>query len=124
MSEAERPNLRKQISLRGMPELENVQEVKDAFNRHLHYTIGKDRNVAEPFDYWNALSHTVRDQLIGKWIRTQQHYYEEDPKRVYYLSLEWYMGRTLGNTMINLGIQGECEEAAYQLGLDIDALEE
>jgi len=122
--ETDRRHLRKQISLRGMPELENVQEVKNAFNRHLHFTIGKDRNVAENLDYWNALSHTVRDQLIGKWIRTQQSYYEKDPKRVYYLSLEWYMGRTLGNTMLNLGIEAECEEAMFHLNLDIDELEE
>ena len=58
--------------------------------------VPKDRNVAEPFDYCAALSYTVRDHLVGKWIRTQQRYYQEDPKRVYYLSMEWYMGRTLG----------------------------
>ena len=111
----ERPVLRKQISLRGMPELKNVQEIKTAFNRHLHYTIAKDRNVARPFDYSTALAHTVRDKLVGKWIRTQQSYYETDPKRVYYVSLEWYMGRTLGNTMMNLGIEHECDEAMFQL---------
>merc|ERR1719431_784580 len=54
---------------------------------------------------------------------TQQHYYETDPKRVYYLSLEFYMGRSLTNTMINLGIQGACDEAMYQLGLDIEDIE-
>eukprot|EP00124_Ichthyophonus_hoferi_P001224 Ihof_evm4s59 gene=Ihof_evmTU4s59 len=119
-----RPSLRKQISLRGIPEIENVEEVKTSFNRHLHFTIGKDRNVSSSFDYSQALAHTVRDQLIGKWIRTQQKYYELDPKRVYYLSMEWYMGRTLGNAMLNLGIQGACEEAMYQMGLMIDELEE
>lgn len=45
-------------------------------------------------------------------------------QRVYYLSLEFYMGRTLSNTMINLGIQSSCDEALYQLGLDIEELEE
>lgn len=85
---------------------ENVEEVKEGFNRHLHFTIGKDRNQATEHDYMMALSYTVRDQLMQKWIRTQQNYKETDPKRVYYLSLEWYMGRTLGNAMLNLGIQG------------------
>ena len=42
---------------------------------------------------------------MSRWIRTQQGYYETDPKRVYYISLEFYMGRSLTNTMINLGIQ-------------------
>ena len=54
---------------------------------------------------------------MSRWIRTQQHYYEKDPKRVYYLSLEFYMGRSLTNTMINLGIQGACDEAMYQVSV-------
>ena len=48
-------------------------------------------------------------------LQQAQHYYEKDPKRVYYLSLEFYMGRSLTNTMINLGIQGACDEAMYQV---------
>uniref|UniRef100_A0A1A9UT61 Alpha-1,4 glucan phosphorylase n=1 Tax=Glossina austeni TaxID=7395 RepID=A0A1A9UT61_GLOAU len=115
---------RKQISIRGIAEVGNVTEVKKNFNRHLHYTLVKDRNVATLRDYFFALANTVRDNMVGRWIRTQQYYYEKDPKRVYYLSLEYYMGRSLQNTMINLGIQSECEEAMYQLGLDIENLEE
>ncbi|XP_067941948.1 glycogen phosphorylase, brain form-like [Watersipora subatra] len=115
---------RKQISVRGIPQLGNVKSVQKTFNRHLHYTLVKDRNVATPRDYFFALAHTVRDHLVGRWIRTQQYYYDSDPKRVYYLSLEFYMGRSLSNTMINLGIQSECDEALYQLGLDIEELEE
>ncbi|XP_042860960.1 glycogen phosphorylase-like [Penaeus japonicus] len=114
---------RKQISVRGIAQVENVGNVKKTFNRHLHYTLVKDRNVATPRDYYFALAHTIRDHLTSRWIRTQQHYYEKDPKRVYYLSLEYYMGRSLTNTMINLGIQSACDEALYQLGLDIEELE-
>uniref|UniRef100_A0A8C3CML6 Alpha-1,4 glucan phosphorylase n=1 Tax=Cairina moschata TaxID=8855 RepID=A0A8C3CML6_CAIMO len=105
---------RKQISIRGIVGAENVAELKRGFNRHLHFTLVKDRNVATPRDYFFALAHTVRDHLVGRWIRTQQHYYERDPKRIYYLSLEFYMGRTLQNTMINLGLQNACDEAVYQ----------
>ncbi|XP_013100645.1 glycogen phosphorylase [Stomoxys calcitrans] len=115
---------RKQISVRGIAEVGNVTEVKKNFNRHLHYTLVKDRNVATLRDYYFALANTVKDNMVGRWIRTQQNYYEKDPKRVYYLSLEYYMGRSLTNTMINLGVQSECEEAMYQLGLDIESLEE
>lgn len=114
---------RKQISVRGIADVENVTTIKKTFNRHLHYTLVKDRNVATPRDYYFALSHTVKDNLVSRWIRTQQYYYEKDPKRVYYLSLEYYMGRSLQNTMINLGIQSGCDEAMYQLGLDIEELE-
>ncbi|XP_035255417.1 glycogen phosphorylase, brain form [Anguilla anguilla] len=115
---------RKQISVRGIAGLGDVAEIKKSFNRHLHFTLVKDRNVATPRDYFFALAHTVRDHLVGRWIRTQQYYYEKDPKRIHYLSLEFYMGRTLQNTMINLGLQNACDEAIYQLGLDLEELEE
>nr|XP_015106672.1 glycogen phosphorylase, brain form [Vicugna pacos] len=115
---------RKQISVRGLAGLGDVAEVRKSFNRHLHFTLVKDRNVATRRDYYLALAHTVRDHLVGRWIRTQQRYYERDPKRVYYLSLEFYMGRTLHNTMVNLGLRSACDEAMYQLGLDLEELEE
>nr|XP_061798125.1 glycogen phosphorylase, liver form isoform X2 [Nerophis lumbriciformis] len=71
---------RKQISIRGIVGVENVAELKKGFNRHLHFTLVKDRNIATPRDYYSALAHTVRDHLVGRWIRTQQFYYEADPK--------------------------------------------
>uniref|UniRef100_A0A803YSF9 Alpha-1,4 glucan phosphorylase n=1 Tax=Meleagris gallopavo TaxID=9103 RepID=A0A803YSF9_MELGA len=77
LSDGER---RKQISVRGIAGLGDVAEVRKSFNRHLHFTLVKDRNVATPRDYFFALAHTVRDHLVGRWIRTQQHYYERDPK--------------------------------------------
>uniref|UniRef100_A0A8B9JLN1 Alpha-1,4 glucan phosphorylase n=1 Tax=Astyanax mexicanus TaxID=7994 RepID=A0A8B9JLN1_ASTMX len=115
---------RKQISVKGLAGVENVADLKTNFNRHLHFTLVKDRNVATKRDYYFALANTVRDHLVGRWIRTQQHYYEKDPKRVYYLSLEFYMGRTLQNTMVNLALENACDEAVYQLGLDMEELED
>ncbi|MGH0190161.1 UNVERIFIED_CONTAM: hypothetical protein FKN15_042098 [Acipenser sinensis] len=73
---------KKQISVRGLAGVENVTDLKKNFNRHLHFTLVKDRNVATPRDYYFALAHTVRDHLVGRWIRTQQYYYEKDPKRI------------------------------------------
>ncbi|XP_077962843.1 glycogen phosphorylase, muscle form [Gasterosteus aculeatus] len=115
---------KKQISVRGLAGVENISALKQDFNRHLHFTLVKDRNVATRRDYYFALAHTVREHLIGRWIRTQQHYYEKDPKRVYYISLEFYMGRTLQNTMVNLALENACDEAMYQLGLDMEELED
>ncbi|KAA8586970.1 hypothetical protein FQN60_000806, partial [Etheostoma spectabile] len=115
---------RKQISVRGLAGVENISQLKLDFNRHLHFTLVKDRNVATRRDYYFALANTVREHLIGRWIRTQQHYYEKDPKRVYYISLEFYMGRTLQNTMVNLALENACDEAMYQLGLDMEELED
>lgn len=71
---------RKQISVRGIAGVETVTTIKKTFNRHLHYTLVKDRNVATPRDYYFALAHCVKDNLVSRWIRTQQYYYEKDPK--------------------------------------------
>ncbi|KAJ8315492.1 hypothetical protein KUTeg_007642 [Tegillarca granosa] len=114
---------RRQISITGIAPSETAEHIKNSFNRHLHYTLVKDRNGATSRDYYQALAHTVKDHLVSRWIRTHQHYYDTDPKRVYYLSMEFYMGRTLTNTMVNLGIQDACDDATYKLGLDIEELE-
>lgn len=114
---------KRQISIRRVPTLEGVKAIQEQFNRHLHYTVIKDRNVSENHDYYQALVHTVRDELSSRWIKTQQEYYKKDPKRVYYLSLEYYLGRSLTNAMINLGVKDECDEAMYQMGLDLEELE-
>lgn len=58
----------------------NVSEFKQSFNRHLHYTLVKDRIVSTQRDFFLALAFSVRDHLVSRWIRTQQHYYEVDPK--------------------------------------------
>lgn len=79
---------RKQISVRGIVDVENVANFKKTFNRHLHYTLAKDRNVATTRDYFFALAHSVRDNLVSRWIRTQQHYYEKDPKVSAYIKNE------------------------------------
>lgn len=71
---------RKQISIKGIAQVESVTNFKKTFNRHLHYTLVKDRIVATNRDYYFALAHGVRDNLVGRWIRTQQHYYDVDPK--------------------------------------------
>lgn len=71
---------KRQISLRKLPVVDNVTSLKESFNRHLHYSLVKDRNVATKRDYYNSLAYTVKDHLVGKWIRSQQSYYEKDPK--------------------------------------------
>ena len=71
---------RKQISVGQIPVLENVKLIKESFNRHLHYTCVKDRNVATNKDFYEALAHTVRDEMCSRWIKSQQLYYQKDPK--------------------------------------------
>ena len=83
----QRCRLQRWITRRGSKSLcgglltwKNVGNFKKTFNRHLHYTLVKDRNVATSRDYFFALAHSVKDNLVSRWIRTQQYYYEKDPK--------------------------------------------
>jgi starch phosphorylase len=70
----------RQLSVRRISIFDDAIAIKKSFNRHLHFTTVKDREVATSKDYFFALAHTVRDQLCSKWIRTQQYYYDSDPK--------------------------------------------
>ena len=71
---------KRQISVRGIVQVENVAYVKWLFNHHIHHRLLMDRNVATQKDYYLTLAHTVRDHLASRWIRTQQRYHEKDPK--------------------------------------------
>jgi len=102
----------------------NVEALKALFNRHLHFTLAQDLTVASSRDFYVSLALTVRDHVMKNWMKTSSVYYAADPKRVYYISLEFYMGRTLTNTMMALGITSETRRALYQMGLRLEELEE
>jgi glycogen phosphorylase len=96
--------------------------LRESLLQHLHFTLAKDEFSATQHDYFVALVHAVRDRLIAGWLRTQQRYYREDRKRVYYLSMEYLIGRTLSNSLINLGLLEECVEELRDLGFGLDQL--
>jgi starch phosphorylase len=70
----------RQLSVRRISIFSDVIAIKKSLNRHLHFTAVKDREVATSRDFYFALAHTVRDHLCSRWIRTQQYYYDNDPK--------------------------------------------
>ena len=82
--------------------------LSNQFAEHLEFNLVRDKITATPEDAFYALSMSIRDRLVRRWIRTQQRYKEEDVKRVYYLSLEFLMGRLLGNALINLNFYDKC----------------
>jgi glycogen phosphorylase len=94
----------------------------ESFNLHLHKSLARDRYTATQYDKFLAIAYAVRDRLIDRWIRTQQTYYKKDVKRIYYLSLEFLIGRTLGNGIINLDVESEITEALDSLGLSLEEL--
>ena len=99
-------------------------DLQRSFMRHLQYTLVKDKYSATKADLYLALAYAVRDLLVERWLDTQQAYYNNDAKRVYYISMEFLMGRTLGNSLINLGIMDEWENALKEMGIDIGELQE
>jgi starch phosphorylase len=101
-----------------------VEEIKEKYKYHLKYSLAKDEYTATTHDKFLSLAYSVRDRLIERWIKTQQQYYDNDAKRVYYLSLEFLMGRALGNSLINLKIFDECRVAMEEIGLDLEELRE
>lgn len=102
--------------------LGDPESLKKSIVRHLHYTLAKDEYTASKRDLFLALAYTVRDQMTERWIKTQQQYYETDAKRVYYLSMEFLLGRTLENSLVNLGILENCRKALHDLGYNLNYL--
>ncbi|MEO8500010.1 MAG: glycogen/starch/alpha-glucan phosphorylase [Vicinamibacteria bacterium] len=94
------------------------------FAQRMMYTVAKDGHNATDFDAYMALAYSVRDRLMERWFKTQSDYYQADAKRVYYLSLEFLMGRALLNNVVNLGARHAHVQAMRQLGFDLEALQE
>ncbi|MGG6237170.1 glycogen/starch/alpha-glucan phosphorylase [Nodosilinea sp. AN01ver1] len=99
-----------------------VSQIQQALVNNLHWVQGKDEQFANAHDYYTALAHSVRNQLLQKRIRTAKTYADKRAKTVYYLSAEFLMGRQLGNGLINLGLYDTMRHALADCGLDLDEL--
>ena len=93
-----------------------INNVKNLFRKTI--------DEATPMQMFQAVSYAVKDIIIDEWIATHKEYEKQDAKTVYYLSMEFLMGRALGNNLINLGAYGEVKEALEELGLDINCIED
>ena len=101
---------------------------KEAFKKsvkeNVKFLYRKKLEEATQEQIFQAVSYTVKDVIIDNWLETQNAYKEQDPKIVYYMSMEFLMGRALGNNLINLTAYKEVKEALDELGLDINAIED
>ena len=84
----------------------------------------KTLDEATPQQIFQAVSYAIKDLIVDNWMDTQKQYDEQDPKMVYYMSMEFLMGRALGNNMINLQAYKPVEEALEELGLDVNLVED
>ncbi len=96
-----------------------VNAIKENIVHHLMSFQGRDPERSGAQDVYRALAYTMRDLMVQKWIATQKGIYAKEKKRVYYLSLEFLIGRSLGNSMINLGILEDAKQAVEELGFDM-----
>ena len=100
----------------------NKEGLKLSFNASLHYSLAKDRYTTTSHDDFVALATAIRDRIVERWILTQQGYHKRNVKRVYYLSMEFLIGRLLANNILNLNLWEETESAMKDLGLNLAKL--
>ncbi len=106
----------------------NSRFSKSVFKRDVQDTVRrlfrKELDEANPQEKFQAVSYAVKEAIIDDWIATQRQFDKDDPKIVYYMSMEFLMGRALGNNLINMTAYKEVEEALDELGIDLNELED
>lgn len=102
-----------------------VEALKHSIAYKLMFTIGKDPSVANQHDWLNASLLAVRDRMVERWLRSSRAQLSQDVRQVYYLSMEFLLGRTLGNALMAMGIYDDLNQALDEMGLDLaDLMEE
>jgi starch phosphorylase len=101
---------------------EDAEALRRSIVNHLIYTVAKDQFSATDRDFFHAVVLAVRDRLIERWMDTMRRYYERDAKRVYYFSMEFLIGRSLTNNLLNTGMLEACRSALDTLGLNFERL--
>ena len=101
---------------------------KDLFKRSVVYNVKtlyrKSMEEATPQQVFQAVSYSIKDAVIDHWMTSREEYEKQDPKMVYYLSMEFLMGRALGNNIINLQAYKPVKEALDELGVDLNVIED
>ncbi len=99
-----------------------AEAIATSFDTNREYVLAKDQYSATTNDNFLAFALSVRDRVVERWIETQQRYHKSNLKRVYYLSMEFLIGRLMGNYIYNLGLEDQCDKAAKKLGMNLDIL--
>ncbi len=97
-------------------------KLREDILRHLVFTVGKASEKAAPHDWFMAVAHAVRDRMTEDWLLTQERFSHHEAKRVYYLSLEYLLGRMMVNSLYNLDLLETCRAALNDLGVDFETV--
>jgi glycogen phosphorylase len=103
---------------------DSVSALHDSICQHVKYSLGKECHNLSGLDLFLAMALAVRDRLVDRMLETEKRYHKADVKRLYYLSMEFLMGRSLGNNLSNLGILDRCQEALRKIEVELDEAEE
>lgn len=102
----------------------NKEEFKKEVRNQVKVLYRRNIEEATPAQIYQAVAYAVKDDIIDRWIATHKEYEEQNVKVVYYLSMEFLMGRALGNNMINLTYYNEVKEALLEMGFDLNVIED
>jgi starch phosphorylase len=102
----------------------DARSFRDLILAKLTYAVGKDPIVARDHDWLRALSYALRDRIVDRWMATTRGVYRMGGKRVYYLSLEFLIGRMLRDGLNNMGLLSTAREALASVGVDLDMIAE
>jgi len=102
----------------------DAASIKQSFVDRLTYSVAKDSITATDRDWFFTAAYVARDRMIDRWMETMRSYYVNDAKRIYYFSMEFLMGRTLMNSLHNLGFDQQYRQALSDLGVDLDKVRE
>jgi starch phosphorylase len=109
----------------GLPPLGmNADSIREDFRHYFNHFLGRDKHCTSAHYPYAALAFTLRARLMERWKNTRSAYEATDSKHVYYLSLEFLMGRALGNAMLNLGLSHAVHKALYDLGVNLEQISE
>lgn len=97
-----------------------ISDFHQSVRRHLRYSLAKTEQNSTARDRFMSAAMAVQDLIIDRMLKTEQRYTENNVKRMYYLSMEFLMGRSLGNNLCNLGIYDLCKDALIQMGIDLE----
>ncbi|MCB5310806.1 glycogen phosphorylase [Yersinia massiliensis] len=100
----------------------SVDALKHSIAYKLMFIVGKDPTIATQHDWLNATLFTVRDRMVERWLRSNRAQLSQDVRQVYYLSMEFLLGRTLSNALLSLGIYDDLEQALDEMGLSLSEL--
>src|SRR3954469_25748937 len=108
------------MSVETMAQVKPAEDLREAISRHIRYTLARDEQELHASDLVKPVSLAVRDRLIDSMLATEARYAHTDAKRLYYLSMEFLMGRALGDSLCNMMLDHECRQVLGEMGFDLD----